>query len=441
MNSIGLIIPRKLSLNLIRIMFVNTFLKGLALLITILLTTNNIISQTIQIVVMPDSIYSENFAKRNNSIVHDLSGNIWLGTTKGLVRLDSELIINSFYTEYNSDLPHFLCQSIAVDTSNHLWVGTAGGVLAEFDQNDNWVLYSPYYDVTGIKISRGNHVWFHSWNSGIAHYDRSSFEWFNTQNSGIPSDDTYDIALQNDSVVWIATMKKGVARYCNGEFTVYDTLNSEIVSNIVYGIEIDTNNIVYCGTDKGLSYFDGVSWHTMNCLNGEIHFNECDPLLVDSENYLWFTAQTTSCDSILVRYNDTNNMLINDENLGIPLLARYNSMIELSLKNYLLISKAGNQTGLVNINLFNYVENKKTNEQINLYPVPASDVLKIDSQNMLLQSIEIYSILGSPIEKFDFINSFHFEISTANYSSGVYLMAVVFSDFTKEYRTLIINKN
>jgi len=410
------------------------------LLFAILLNSCFIQAQTITVKQIPDSLYAESFSNtRNYDLAMDSSGNMWLALEGGLVKMDSDFNIIDYYSESNSGLPHFYCQALAIDTNDHVWVGSAGGVLAEFDGNETWTTYSPYYDVTGIKINSQNHVWFHSWNSGIAYYDRTNFHWYNTQNSEIPSDDTYDLEIQDDSIIWIATMDSGLARFCNGEFSVFDTLNSNIASNKIYSIEIDTNNnIVYCGTDKGISFFDGNNWQNFECVNKRFTQYKYKPLLVDSDNYLWFSyyswsAKKNNEERLLFRYKDNDCYSFSQEEL---FNISFFSMIEISNNKFALLYTKS----VTIIDFNNNIENIDVKGNLSLYPVPATDRLYIDSEVKMIQSISIRSIFGTVINNYDALNSDHFEMNIKNITSGLYLVIVDYNDQTKEYKTFIKQK-
>lgn len=394
-------------------------------------------SQIITVHELPDSLYAESSSNpRTFDFVIDSSENIWLAIEGGLVKMDSDFNIIGYYSELNSELPHFYCQALAIDINDHVWVGSAGGVLAEFDGNETWTTYSPYYDVTGIEINSQNHVWFHSWNSGIAYYDRTNFHWYNTQNSEIPSDDTYDLEIQDDSIIWIATWDSGLVRFCNGDFSIFDTLNSNIASNKIYSIEIDTNNnIVYCGTDKGISIFDGNNWQKLECVNEKYTQYKYKPLLVDSDNYLWFTyysfsSKENDIERLLFRYKDNDCYSFSQEELSN---ISFFSMIEISNNKFALLYTKS----VTIIDFNNNIENIDIKGNLSLYPVPATDRLYVDSEDKMIQSISIRSIIGTVIDNYEGLNSDHFEININNITSGLYLLIVDYNDQTQEYKTFI----
>lgn len=396
-------------------------------------------SQVITSHIMPDSLYSGSIANENKDIVKDHSGNIWLATIGSLVKLNNNYSVIDYYSESNSALPHFLVQALAIDTFNKVWVGSAGGVLAEFNGIDNWTSYSPYVDVTGIKINNNNHIWFHSWNCGIAHYDQISFNWYNTQNSNIPSDDIFDISIQDDTIIWIATMNKGLIKFSNNNFTVFDTSNCGIASNVVYGIELDSNNVIYCGTDKGLSKYNGSTWQSITYINGS-YITKCNPIFTDSDNYIWISAITDTTEKLLLRYNDFGCNQINQEFNGINLRPdrQYNSpMIEISKNKFALISNLSIGATIVEIDFFTEIKNVITTENLVIYPVPSSNIVNFKSDNKRIISIDIYSINGTIIDSYKGIKSKNFNIELENYEPGLYIAAIVYNNKKLIYKTII----
>ncbi len=396
-------------------------------------------TQVVTSFIMPDSIFSGTSFSTIKDLAIDKDNNVWVATIGGLAKLNSNYEVEAFYKQENSGLPHFFCQALAVDTTNHLWIGTAGEPLAEFDQNTTWLIHSPYYDVTGIKISDNNDIWFHSWNSGVAHFDGINYEWFNTQNSSIPSDDIYDIEIQNDSVIWIATINHGLARYSNNEFEIFDTLNSEISSNVVYGIEIDTNNQIYCGTDKGICMFNGEFWDNFEELNSNYQINKCQPFFIDSNDFLWIVADNNLSERIFLRVKGNEVTELNlspNQKVYRPDRVYNTPIIELSNDRYILFSNNQNISSIIEYDFSNQIEKETFHQTLNVFPTPTTNNIFIESNKNEISSIKILSNNGMMIKEFSVANRNSYDIDLSNLNPGLYWIVVKYRNNMYEIKSV-----
>jgi len=102
---------------------------------------------------------------------------LWVGTDRGLVKLNKSTGEFIVFDEWNSKLPDNNVTAIAIDEQGNKWIGTNGGGLAKFD-GANWTVY-------------------------------------NTSNSGLPDNDVYVIAIDGQGNKWIGT-DGGLAVYREG---------------------------------------------------------------------------------------------------------------------------------------------------------------------------------------------------------------------------------
>jgi len=115
-----------------------------------------------------------NYTKSNSVYAFAEEGeNMWVGTDRGLVKLDKITGNTTCYDRANSGLPHDVVNSIAIDNNGMKWIGTYGGGLAKFDGND-WTVYD-------------------------------------TSNSGLPGDRVKTIAIDENNTKWIGTYDCGLA--------------------------------------------------------------------------------------------------------------------------------------------------------------------------------------------------------------------------------------
>lgn len=238
-------------------------------------------------------VYSGFSSDHVNSLAIDESDNKWVGTMSGLAKFDG--VTWTVYLKYNSGLPDDYINSITIDDSETKWIGTFNGGLAKFDDT-SWTVYDTtnailsnnvnsvttddsgtiwigmypyqYYDTFGkfdgkswtfynrisscvnyISIDGFGNKWIGT-GGGLVKYNDTSWTHFNTQNSGIPSNEVNFISIDDSGNKWIGT-KKGLAKYDDTSWTVYDTSNSSLPANNVSSIAFDPLGNMWIGTYRG----------------------------------------------------------------------------------------------------------------------------------------------------------------------------------------------
>jgi ligand-binding sensor domain-containing protein len=109
---------------------------------------------------------------------------------------------------------------------------------------------------------------------------------FNSDNSGLPSNNISNIAIDNGGNMWIGT-ENGLAKFDGTNWIIYDTENSELPHNDVLTLEIDSKDRVWIGTSMGLALFDGDNWIVYDESNSQIPGNYINVLECDNEDNIW----------------------------------------------------------------------------------------------------------------------------------------------------------
>lgn len=83
---------------------------------------------------------------------------------------------------------------------------------------------------------------------------------YTTTNSPIPSNNTYQIAVDSSNIKWIGTEGEGLIRYDGKNWKVFNMENSSISSNVIKCLFVDSRNKLWIGLDNGLFVYDGNSF-------------------------------------------------------------------------------------------------------------------------------------------------------------------------------------
>jgi ligand-binding sensor domain-containing protein len=188
----------------------------------------------------------------------------WFGTMfYGLVRFD-----DTIYTTYdtsNSPIPNNWIQSLAVDSSNNLLVGTEGvfyeglsGWVLKFD-GTNWTIYNPSNSglpwnlgIWALAVDETNRIWIGAYWAGMAMFDGSNWFNYNTSNSGIGSNSIMDIGFDQSGNVWCGAEESGgVSKFDGINWVTYNFKNSGLAYDNVYSVAIDSKGNKWFGTGEG----------------------------------------------------------------------------------------------------------------------------------------------------------------------------------------------
>lgn len=117
----------------------------------------------------------------------------------------------------------------------------------------------------------------------------SQWENFNMENSDLPSNRFFGIALDSKNNLWLGS-QEGLVKYDGNEWVVYNTENSELPLNSVSYIGIDKNDLIWSSGNGNYAFnFDGINWTFFNATNeiGTLHGFDID---FDSENRPWYAT-------------------------------------------------------------------------------------------------------------------------------------------------------
>jgi len=164
-----------------------------------------------------------------------------------------------------------------------------------------------------MKADAQGNIWIAFRDIGLAKYDGASWVFYNTLNSGLPSDTVYSIAFDAQNNVWAGT-GNGLANFDGSNWTVYTPVNSGIPENAL-SLKVSGSNI-WCGTNEGAAVFDGVSWTLYNNQNSGIAGDTVTAIHTESNGTVWFGTLNMGISSfyngIWTTYNTSNSGLGSD---------------------------------------------------------------------------------------------------------------------------------
>ncbi|MEZ5425075.1 MAG: two-component regulator propeller domain-containing protein [Pyrinomonadaceae bacterium] len=199
----------------------------------------------------------------NVSFTEDVFGNIWMGHSKGVTRINSAAVESAeprddqLQTFTDKDgLTDNRIISIAADREGGVWAGSITGGLTQITRQS-------------IKVFSGS-----DWNS--------------------PDENVYPILEDSENNVWLGVWVSSLVKYANGKFSTY-----QAPPNISSLLE-DSNKRLWIGTLEGLYEFKNGRVENMNDEVGIPSTTVIQAIIEDRQNNLWLG---TGADGLL-RYKD-----------------------------------------------------------------------------------------------------------------------------------------
>ncbi len=266
----------------------------------------------------------ENFSFENiciRTILEDKNGNLHIGTEgRGLfvISTDSQNLFNiQNYNSENSEIGHNIVQSLIIDQSENLWIGTLSGISKTDLKKKKFNLYrnsnSPNsLDLLGNVIASiykndDGILWVGNWGQGLNLVNRNTneVEHFSTQHAGnhkLSNDFIHVIFKDSNGNIWLGT-RNGIMIYDKPEnrfLPYYDYFKNPALPNLnnmrIYMILQDKSSNYWIGTQNGLYKINletsevEVFQKELGVKNQQISANLVYSLLEDSEGLIWIAT-------------------------------------------------------------------------------------------------------------------------------------------------------
>lgn len=202
------------------------------------------------------------------SIVVDKDYNKWFGTVKGIHKLT-----DTAWTTFNADnsqLTNDYVNSLTVSETNDVYIATYEGVFVYCNNcDDPWSRIIPEpigslgNQIASVAIDSSDNLWLGTFGAGLYKYDVINQYWTNyhTNNSQIPDNYINSITVDKNNNLWLSTgntpTQGGISNFNGETFINYSVSNSPLLYNIISFIGIDKfNNKWICTNGGGLAVLD-----------------------------------------------------------------------------------------------------------------------------------------------------------------------------------------
>ena len=158
-------------------------------------------------------------------------------------------------------------------TDGGLSFATANGAALYDEDANSWYFYNTdtsgitSNDITAVEADPDGALWFGTSNAGVSRtFNPLAWDHFHT-GKGLASDNVRDILIGRDGTVWIATAG-GVSSFRNNAFSTANVVNAGLPSNSVRALAEDSQGHIWVATDGGVGRFDGSTWTAFTTVQG-----------------------------------------------------------------------------------------------------------------------------------------------------------------------------
>jgi ligand-binding sensor domain-containing protein/serine phosphatase RsbU (regulator of sigma subunit) len=215
-------------------------------------------------------------------ILSDKKGNIWLGTSEGIIKFDGKSFTT--YSEKQGIPPEN--RSIMEDSKENIWVTTQNGV-SRFDGSviNNYSKRNGLINesVNSIVEVKNGDIWFAT-DGGVSKYNGKFFSHY-TIKQGLINNEVYSLFQDIKANLWIGT-SIGVSMF-NGKSFVNYGKEEGFIGNNVKSILGDSSGNIWFGTSEGAIKFDGKTFSNYTIKEG-LCDNSIRTMHKDFKGNIWF---------------------------------------------------------------------------------------------------------------------------------------------------------
>jgi hypothetical protein len=159
-------------------------------------------------------------------------GTVWAMTSRSAARLnDGAWQVYEQGSGFNQD---YSLSDLLVDNGGNAWLLHSTGLFSF--NGDGWQEQNvDLLSLQSMTIDSENRVWVGSFSDGVAVYDGSNWETYNTENSDLSSDQIRALAADAQGRVWVGT-EYGLNVFNGETWTAFTVGNSDLVDNAVHAL-------------------------------------------------------------------------------------------------------------------------------------------------------------------------------------------------------------
>jgi ligand-binding sensor domain-containing protein/signal transduction histidine kinase len=185
------------------------------------------------------------------SVFVDRDGRVWVGTWRGGLY---QQVGSRFQQPPGFEIVNLEVAAIHQDRAGQLWFGTSGG-LVRWDGGRNWRVFTTRDGLSADAVraladdAEGN-LWIGTDRGGLNRLRDGRVTVFRKRDGGLPSDNISALLADAEGVLWVGT-GAGLARFHAGRWTRFTTAEG-LVGNSISFLAEDAEGRLWIGSNAGL---------------------------------------------------------------------------------------------------------------------------------------------------------------------------------------------
>ena len=183
---------------------------------------------------------------------------------------------------------------------NTILAGTSAFGLLRLDTLGNRQYFHPSNsgipsaDIRQVAIDAAGHWWIH-YPAGFARFDGANWQTWTLAQAGLPAAASVKtLKAGPGGSMYAGTAANGVAIFQAGAWSVLDMANSGLPANDIREVTVDAGGKTYFATGAGLAIRDGANWTVYNAANtGLSNMNNVKSVAVTAAGTIWVTEGLT----------------------------------------------------------------------------------------------------------------------------------------------------
>lgn len=200
-----------------------------------------------------------------------------------------------------------------------------------------WANFDPFYNRGTELIIEGNDIWIGKSEGGVVRFDKQTKESEYYKRFYTPLTTNSIIRVINDNLgnKWFGmysngnTEKPGIAKFDGTSWEIFNSGNSLLPDNNVWNFDVDTyGNLWVSSTVDGLLKFDGQNWIRYDTTNSSLPSNSVRAIAADTSGNVWFFARKSLTATYLIRFDGIEMQIFDPDSTSLPAAYFYKIIID-----------------------------------------------------------------------------------------------------------------